>query len=197
MTQNAKKQPSLRILAKYVKGETEIMKNWSKHIENDHDCMIKVAMLRRLDQMFKCLDLEKLAPASKKLAAEIFDSFYTGKKDPGVDVAHLYFDNRLVPLPEGMRPSMSSERRLKYKTGFGDIELAIVPVFPGRFELTGRFEADDKIAPESVILKGRKVLRAITDRFGFFSFAAVNPGKYNLHFSSDGQNVVINNLVLK
>ncbi len=199
--QDKEKQPALTILAKYARGERQEMKHWSAFIENDPESKKKAGLLGHLHNMIDRLDLPQTAPAAVSMAADIFDSHRHSKIGGEENRARLYYDSRLIPLPEGVRPSLVSERRLKYQTGFGELELSIIPVYPGRFEITGRFGNDEVIQPDMVVLRGRKTSRTEIDRFGFFSFAVVNPGTYSLQFNKEGdkqnKKTIVENLKLQ
>lgn len=201
MPSEKNKKPELTILAKYARGERKVMKNWSKFIENDPDCRQKAGLLGLLYGMIDRLDLQQSGMATASLAADIFDSHNLGKGPGKRNRARLYYDSRLVPLPEGVRPSLVSERRLKYQTGFGELELSIVPVYPGRFEITGRFGNSKPIPLAEAVLQGRKTSRTGIDKYGFFSFAVVNPGTYTLRFGEEGdgagEEIVLENLKLQ
>lgn len=197
MVRKSKKQPGLAILARYARGKKDDLKYWSKFIENDPDSMAAVALLQRLDRFFESMEIARLARLSQRLRDEIFERFFVRRSSSGKAAAHLYYDSRAIPLPEGIRPSLLSERRMKFAAGKGRIELSIVPVFPGRFEITGRFENAGSSQPQTVRLKGRQMFNTRTDTYGFFSFAAVNPGTYQLHIGSHKQEVVVNDLIVR
>jgi hypothetical protein len=196
MNKKPHKRPGLPILAKYARGDVEAMKYWSQFIENDAESLAAVDVLKRLYRLFETVETAPVIPGCKPLAEEIFVSHQANRSRSGENIANLYYDSKAIPIREGFRPSLMSERRLKYAGEGGIIELSVIPVFPGRFEVTGRLESDRSKAPASVSIQGRQSLRTNTDEFGFFSFAAVNPGTYRLRFKSNDEEIVINNLRL-
>ena len=196
MKKKSDKRPSLKILAEYVRGEGKSMKFWSQFIDNDAEAKADAALLSRLSRLIDAVDFKRTLPASADLAGSIFRSFKDDRWAKDQSTAHLYFDSRAVPLPEGVRASLSSQYRLKYQTGGGQVELSVSPVYPGRFELTGRYEGEIESEPVAVRLKGRKTLNGHFDRYGFFSFPAVNPGVYSLSFQTSSGPVVISRLEL-
>ncbi len=155
------------------------------------------ALGRKLDRMFEYLETAGFAADSKTLADAIFDNYQKNRGRQDDRNAYLYYDSRAVSLPAGVRPSLMSERRLKYSAGELSLELSVTPVFPGRFEVTGRF---DGLARERVVttrLKGRRTLRAETDEFGFFTFSSVDPGTYSLHCKVGDEEIVVHDLELR
>jgi hypothetical protein len=197
MAHDSKKKPSLAILARYAAGETEAMKYWKRHIENDRDLLAQVAVLKKLRSMLESIDFTTTIPAARRLAGDIFDNFHARSKGEDAAMARLYFDSAAVPLPEGIRPSRMSERRLKFTTGERDIELSVTPVYPGRFDITGRFLGGKDEFPDDIRLVGRSSLRTDADDFGFFSFSAVSPGTYSLHCQGSGEKLIISDLQLQ
>ncbi len=89
-----------------------------------------------------------------------------------------------------------SERRLKFAIGTETLELSVVPVFPGRFQITGRFDKGDPHRRQKVHLKGRSNQTAGVDEYGFFSFAAVNPGTYRLILGTGVEKILVPGLIL-
>lgn len=155
------------------------------------------ALSRNLDRMFEYLETSGFAVESKALADAIFDNYQKSRSRRDDRNAHLYYDSRAIPLPAGVRPSLMSERRLKYSAGKMTLELSVTPVFPGRFELTGRF---DGVARDHVVktrLKGRRTLRAETDEFGFFTFSSIDPGIYSLHCKMGDDEIIVHDLELR
>ncbi len=150
--------------------------------------------LRRLLEYVNSADL---LSATKQMAGEIFEKYTRGRSCAGVTTANLYYDSRAVPAPAGVRPSLLSERRMKFLARRTIIELSITPVFPGRFELTGRVDNSEERRPVAVRLTGGRQLRAETDEFGFFSFSALNPGKYSLSFTLGGEDILLDELELE
>jgi hypothetical protein len=195
MKKKSRKRPGLPVLVKYVRGEKKAMKNWSRFIDTDSASMKAVRLLQKLDRYFESTETAKQISGSKTLATEIFTHYQANLSRPDKQSANLYYDSKAVPLREGFRPSLMSERRLKYAGEMGTVELSVVPVFPGHFEVTGHLEGSKQ--ETSVRLRGRQSRRASTDEFGFFSFAAVNPGTYKLHFQSGEDKVVIHDLILR
>jgi len=191
MKQDNAKQPDITVLARYVRGDKELMTYWSQFIEQDPECREKVALLERLHRMLNTLDLKRMAVESNTLAQSIFRSYAATRESSSGCVAHLYYDSRVVPLPEGVRPSLMSLRRLKFMAGDGKIELSISPVYPGRYEITGRYEGPLSCESGEAIIQGRRAQRAPFDRFGFFFLAAVDPGVYHLSCRVADQKYVI------
>lgn len=196
MKKNSDQRPGLNVLARYARGDRASMKFWSKFIEEDAESRSDAALLGRLSRLIDAVDFRRTLPASTDLAASIFRGLKADGRTESRSTAHLYFDSRSVPLPEGVRSSLSSQYRLKYQTDTGQVELSVVPVYPGRFELTGRFEGEVPGETVEVRLKGRKTLRGQFDRYGFFSFPEVNPGVYSLSFQTSTGPVVISHLEL-
>jgi hypothetical protein len=191
------KRPGLPILVKYLKGETVDMPQWTRAIEGDPENRAAVTTLRMLQGMFHRLEWDKTIAASRQVAAGIFAGVRTRQRAKSRRHAVLYYDSRIVPLPDGIRPSLMSERRLRYHTDAGNIELSISPVFPGRFQITGRLDGDIAGRIDAVHLHGRKSYQTVTDEYGFFCFSTVNPGGYALHFKLEGNGIVIPNLTLR
>lgn len=152
---------------------------------------------KNLDRMFGYLYAAGLATESKQLAEEIFEKYMKGRGRTGRRAARLFYDSRAVPLPAGMRPSLMSERRLKYVARNRVIEVSVVPLFPGRFEVTGRVGDGAAVRAAAVSLKGRRRFQTDVDEFGFFSFSGVNPGTYSLELNLEGEGVVIDDLELR
>ncbi len=150
-----------------------------------------------LDRMFGYLHTAGLVSQSKQLAEEIFEKYMEGRRRTGRRTAHLFYDSRAIPLAAGMRPSLMSERRLKYVAHGHTIEVSVVPLFPGRFEVTGRVGDGAAVRPAAISLKGRRHFHTDIDEFGFFSFSGVNPGAYSLEFDLEGERVVIDDLELR
>lgn len=155
------------------------------------------ALSRKLDRMFEYLETAGFAAESKALAGAIFDNYQKGRDRKGDRNAYLYYDSRAVPLPAGVRPSLISERRLKYSAGEITLEVSVTPVFPGRFELTGRFEGVTRDQVIATRLKGRRTLRAETDEFGFFTFSSVDPGTYTLYCKVGDEEIIVRDLELR
>jgi len=197
MKKKSQTWPGLRILAQYARGEKSVMKFWSNFIENDSESRAAVELLRKLDCLFELREAARITAGSKRLAAEIFSSYQANRRGSDKNIAHLFYDSQLIPVREGFRPSLVSERRLRFAGEAGTIELSIVPVFPGRFEVTGRLEGENTGGTAEVRLEGRCSLQAQTDEFGFFAFGAVNPGSYQLRFRSDEKETIIRELVLR
>jgi|WetSurMetagenome_2_1015567.scaffolds.fasta_scaffold486866_2 hypothetical protein len=173
-------QPDIAILVRYIRGDKKPMAYWSRFIERDEAAQEKVALLTRLARMFVASDVQRLSTASQTLARHIFQSYKSAAAGSGEEIAHLYYDSRVIPLPEGVRPSLMSTRRMKFKAGAGQIELSISPIYPGRFEITGRYQGPLSIQKGRAVLKGRRSHQGIFDNFGFFYLAPVDPGRYRL-----------------
>jgi len=196
MSQSDKK-PDLETLVRYARGDENIKRKWADYM-NTHPETMKIAQaLARMGDLIDVLDLHRLLPASKNIAGAIFDSFQAGIEQAGNMVANLYYDSREVPLPEGIRPSLNSERRLKYMAGSTDIELSIVPVFPGGFDITGRLEGGGAGFGDKINLRGRRTYGSQMDEYGFFTFSNINPGSYRLSLSAGKDWIVIDKLELR
>ena len=174
------KRPDLSIIAQYVRGDNKLMAYWSRFIAQDPESRGKAELLQRLFRMFGAADMQRMSAASQSLAQHIFQSFMSTPVDGADNIARLYYDSRAIPMPEGVRPSLMSARRLKFKAGDGNIELSISPVYPGRFEITGRYKGPLSSENGLAIIKGRRAHRTCFDRFGFFYLAPVDPGQYRL-----------------
>jgi hypothetical protein len=181
---------------KYARGDKKTLKYWSGFIEHDEESRRTVALLRKLDRLFESREVSRVAPSVRALSEKIFERYMASWLEKAGRVAHLYFDSRAIPLPEGIRPSLMSERRVKYAVGKEAIEISVVPVFPGRFQITGRFDKADPHRRQIVRLKGRRTQMASVDEYGFFSFAAVNPGTYRLSVGTGEKKIVIPELTL-
>ncbi|MEE9442181.1 MAG: hypothetical protein V3V99_05895 [candidate division Zixibacteria bacterium] len=193
---NKVKKPDLKILAQYVKGNKDIMKYWSKFIENDPESRSKATVLKKLFNMFQSLNFNSNRQPAIDMANAIFDNYRKRNKKSKIARARLFFDSRYVPLPEGLRRSMISERRMRYVFDSGLIELAILPVFPGKFELTGKIDRESIISIRAQ-LRGRKIYNSRIDANGFFSFAVVNPGQYSLYLTWDKTKTMVDTLELR
>jgi hypothetical protein len=180
MKKNTNVRPGMTILARYIRGDKKSMTFWSRFIEQDKMAQDKVALLTRLARMFAASDIQQLSTASQILARHIFKSYSSAPPDGSEKIAHLYFDSRVIPLPEGVRPSLLSTRRMKFKAGEGQIELSVSPIYPGRFEITGRYQGPLSTQKGSAVLKGRHLHRCFFDNYGFFYLAPVDPGRYRL-----------------
>lgn len=146
--------------------------------------------------MFQSLNFNINRQPAIDLANAIFDNFRNVNNKSEASRARLFFDSRFVPLPESIRPSVISGRRLKYALDSGFIELAILPVFPGKFELTGIIDLES-LPPARAQLQGRTNYSSQTDDNGFFSFAVVNPGKYSLYLTRDKTKTMVDTLELR
>jgi len=190
------KRPGLPILLKYARGDKKALKYWSDFIEHDEESQRTVALLAELDRFFESREVSGAMRSVRMLSEKIFERYVAARAEPTGRVAHLYFDSRVIPLPEGIRPSLMSERRLKFAVGTEMLELSVVPVFPGRFQITGRFDGSDPHRRKRVRLTGRSAHTAGVDEYGFFSFAAVNPGAYRLSVGTGEEKIVIPELTL-
>jgi len=197
MSENSQPRPGLQVLAQFARGKQSIMKYWANFIENDPESRDAVRLLKKLDRLFESREMSRITSGAGRLADEIFSHYQARRGKADKNVAHLFYDSHMIPVREGFRPSLVSERRLRFAGEAGTIELSIIPVFPGRFEVTGRLEGDKADPATEVRLKGRHTLMSDTDEFGFFTFGAVNPGTYQLHFRSDKKEFVIHDLVLR
>jgi hypothetical protein len=197
MSHQPHKRPGLPVLARYARGDRKALKYWATFIENDPEARAAVAVLRQLDRLFENREVARAASGSTNMAQEIFARFHSNKGSADKNIAHLFYDSQKIPLREGFRPSLVSERRLKYAGKAGTIEISVVPVYPGRFEVTGLFKGVDSRIGANVNLRGRQTIKTDTDDFGFFAFGAVNPGEYKLHLKSGTKEVVIRDLILR
>lgn len=161
------------------------------------DNHIMAALSRKLDRMFEYLKAADFSVASRALADAVFEDYHKRRRGGGDRNAHLYYDSRAIPLPSGVRPSLMSERRLKYLADGIILELSVTPVFPGRFEVTGRFDGVVRDVVIKTRLKGRRTFRAETDEFGFFTFSPVDPGTYSLYCSMGDDEIIVQDLELR
>jgi hypothetical protein len=197
MNKSDKIRPDLTILLKYIRGPREKMKFWSDFIENDPVCRAEVALLQRLSRLFIGGHYAVLTDASLQLADKIFQDFHSASPPTNIIPARLYFDSQMLPVPSGMRPSLMSVRRMKYRMEHGHIELAITPVYPGRFELTGRYRSEGKNMSCEIKLKGAGSRKVACDQHGFFTFSVLNPGQYSLIIKTLIGSFMIPRLVLR
>jgi len=197
MKEREEKGPGLPTLLRIARGDKAEMKRWMNWIEKNPGSRRKIELLRKLDRFFEAHNQKQEISGLKKLAGEVFERYLKDRHKSHENIVHLYYDSQVIPLREGFRPSLVSERRLKYTGETGTIELSVVPVFPGRFEVTGRLEHTGARQTSEVHLEGREKHRTQVDEFGFFTFGAVNPGKYQLIFVSEGSKAVARNIDLK
>lgn len=189
-------RPTFDDLLRYVSGEESAVKKWTEQIEADREMASDVRLLRRVRGLVAELDLHRIVPAAQELARGVFDSFQTARKLPSDVAAKLYYDSETVPLPQGMRPSLVSERRIRYAVDGGSIEMMIVPEFPGRFEITGQVSTDAEERCGRARLTGRATYDTEFDEFDFFTFASVVPGRYKLTIETNRREIVISSVKL-
>jgi hypothetical protein len=188
---NNDEQPTFDDLIRYARGEAKAVQTWKDHIEADQELSSDVRLLKQIGGLVTELDLRRVVPAARKLASDIFDSFRTSEKLGAGTAAKLYYDSEAIPLPAGMRPSLLSERRLRFAADDGTIELMIVPEYPGRFEITGRVFTESRERCKKAKLAGRRKYEAQFDEFDFFTFASVPPGKYKLIIETEQREIIV------
>lgn len=126
--------------------------------------------------------------ALNQLARRMFRDYRTSKDDPDSCVGVTVYDSKVLPLPEGVRPAAVDVRKLKYKMGAWEVELAFYPITVDSFELMGHITGLERGRSLDVIAQlGRRRFSTKVDEQYLFRFPRMPAADYTLLILEDGK----------
>lgn len=155
----------------------------------------EVAWLRALGQTSNVVKLTKLPVAVRTALVEQFTQLTRDKEQPGFFqrlFARLTFDSSLQPAAVGVRAAeFGRTRQLVYATGVADVAINLQPrpLEQGMDVLGQILLNDDAFVPDEfsiqLLQESREVGMTLADDLGEFTFAGIQPGRYQLILSTD------------
>ena len=128
------------------------------------------------------------AVALRELSVDMFRAFQKAGRGKDVPRALKVYDSKTLPLPTGVRPSLASARRVKYRSESLAVNIAMYPVSLHSYEIIGQISGLESSQPFQIKLKGtRETFRAESDQSHLFIFPRVPAGKYDLTVMSHGK----------
>jgi hypothetical protein len=136
-----------------------------------------------------------------KRAVKLFETQLTSGKivaSFGRLVASLVFDSLARPALAGARAVSTTDRQLLYQANHYSIDLQFAALNESHTELSGQILREGEFKFESVsglelnlLCEGRTVLSTMTNKFGEFSIAALERGKYDLQIETDEISITV------
>lgn len=146
----------------------------------------------------KKADWEQMRESSLRLASRLFNDYQKSLKRPGANLGINIFDSRMLPLPEGVRPALVDNSRLKYKVGELVLEISLYPVSTESYELIGQvleLESDQQLIVK--LRSSRKnEFEAAADSFHLFRFDRIPKADYTLELILDNNRIGVIDLKL-
>ena len=173
----------IELISKYLKSELNDRDR--KKVENMLDSGKE---FRKMYELIKTLheqgtpdELTALADPLKEMSLDMFRQYH-GAKDKDKKLLGLpVYDSRAIPLPDGVRPSLTGARRLRYKFEDMEIELSLNPITLYSFEIIGQIDDGTRKRSYKLELVGDdQTLSAETDELQMFAFNKVPAMKYRL-----------------
>lgn len=132
--------------------------------------------------------LSDLAPALKQMSLNMFRHYHGAAKGNRELLGLPIYDSKTFPLPEGVRPSLTSTRRLRYKFNNMEIELSLNPMTLYSFEIIGQIDDGSEKKNYTIELIGKDLrLTAETDELQMFAFTKIPAMKYRLNILLEGK----------
>lgn len=132
--------------------------------------------------------LNDLVPSLKQMSLNMFRQYNnTEGKDREMSGLPVY-DSRTIPLPEGVRPSVTSARRMRYKFDDLEVELSLNPMTLYSFEIIGQIDDDSHKKDYTIeLVSGSQKFTAETDELRMFTFSRIPALKYRLNILTEGK----------
>ncbi len=173
-------------LLKYFKSELndEDIRKVEKLLDSNKEFRRMYNVIKSLG--VDCLpdDLTDLSPSLRQMSLNMFREYKKTDKDKTVTRGLPIFDSDVLPLPDGVRPSITNSRRLKYKFDDMEMELSLYPVSLYSYEMIGQISGSaDK--DHQIELVGNNFKReTATDELQMFVFAKIPAMKYRINILS-------------
>ncbi|MEW5925708.1 MAG: hypothetical protein AB1746_17125 [Candidatus Zixiibacteriota bacterium] len=167
-------------LKKKDREKVEKLLNSSEEFRNMYE------MIKTLSEQGNPGHLNDLVPSLKQMSLNMFRQYNnTDKRDRQLLGLPVY-DSRTIPLPEGVRPSLTSARRMRYKFDSMEVEISLNPMTLYSFEIIGQIDDESHKKNYSVELTaGARKFTAETDELGMFTFSRVPILKYRLNILAE------------
>jgi hypothetical protein len=188
-----KKLKQIELIIKYVKSELsrDEEKKIKKLLSSDKEFAKMYEIIKTLDIDSMSSNLAELAPPLKQMSLGMFREFQKTKKDKEIMRGLPVYDSRVLPIPEGVRPSETNSRRLKYKFDSMELELSLYPTSLYSYEMIGQLSGaeDSKYRIE---LTGKEFRRKTeTDELQMFTFVKIPAMKYRLNILSGRKTIAV------
>gem|GEM_PF-3913627 len=132
--------------------------------------------------------LGDLAPALKQMSLNMFRQYHGASKNNRELLGLPIYDSKTFPLPEGVRPSLTSARRLRYKFNDMEVELSLNPMTLYSFEIIGQIDNGSEKKNYMIELIGKdQRFTAETDELQMFAFTKIPAMKYRLNILLEGK----------
>ncbi len=125
--------------------------------------------------------LAELMPSLKQISINMFREYHKSERDRAVERGLPIFDSDVMPMPEGVRPSVTNSRRLKYKFKGMDLEMSLYPISLYSYEMIGQFSGVEGKTYQ-IELTGKKFRQTTeTDELHMFTFARIPSDVYQIN----------------
>lgn len=178
-----KEDRNIDLIMDYVRGELSPEENRKVRtmIKKNAEMSGIYRLLKTFLDDFKDEKSAPLSSSLKKLSTRMFRDYHRGKKQDRSFPGLLVYDSRVLPHPEGIRPSVAGTGRLKYKIGPYDLEISIYPVSIHSYEMIGRIGGIKENTACRLELSTLKAsFETETDELALFRFPRIPIASYKL-----------------
>jgi len=125
--------------------------------------------------------LAELMPSLRKMSVNMFREYHKPGQKDNIERGLPIFDSNVMPMPEGVRPSVTNSRRLKYKFKGMELEVSLYPISLYSYELIGQFNGIEGKTYQ-VEMVGKKFRQSTTtDELKMFTFTRIESGEYRIN----------------
>ena len=182
-----KNDQKYELLLKYIRSELdkEESLNVKKMLNSDREFRKMYDVLKNYGTDRLKGHLADLIPSLRQISINMFREYHKPGREDNIERGLPIFDSRVMPIPEGVRPSVTNSRRLKYKFRGMELEVSLYAISLYSYELIGQFSGVEG-KNYQIELVGKKFRQTTqTDELCMFTFARIPSNEYQINISEN------------
>ena len=177
------------LLLKFVRSELDKKESdkVKKMLDSDREFRKMYDVLKNYGADRLKDNIAELMPSLRQISINMFREYHKPGREDNIERGLPIFDSRVMPIPQGVRPSVTNSRRLKYKFKGMELEVSLYPISLYSYELIGQFSGVEG-KNYQIELVGKKFRQTSqTDELCMFTFARIPSNEYQINVSKDGE----------
>ncbi len=175
------------LLLKYIRSELDDKESnkVKKMLDSDREFRKMHDVLKNYGADRLQGPLAELMPSLRQISINMFREYHKPGREDNIERGLPIFDSDVMPMPEGVRPSVTNSRRLKYKFKGMELEISLYPVSLYSYEMIGQFSGVEGKTYQ-IELVGKKFRQATeTDELRMFTFPRIPSNVYQINISEN------------
>lgn len=184
-----KNEQKYELLLKFVRSELDMEESNKvrKMLDSDKEFRKMYDVLKNYDADRLKDNIAELMPSLRQISINMFREYHKPGREDNIERGLPIFDSRVMPIPQGVRPSVTNSRRLKYKFREMELEVSLYPVSLYSYELIGQFSGVEGINYKIELVSKKFRQTTQTDELCMFTFARIPSNEYQINVSENGE----------